>query len=65
MGSPLRISDLKRDIKGARTTLSVSVPSHIAEAIGELAKKLGASKTALVLALLNEGLDVVGKKRGQ
>jgi hypothetical protein len=48
MPSPLRIADLKRSPKGARTTININVPAHIIEAIDQLAKKLGASKTSVV-----------------
>jgi hypothetical protein len=64
MRSQLRIADLKRDHNSASRALTFNVPSRVAEAIDQLAKKLGASKAAVVLALLNEGLDVAGKKRG-
>ena len=71
MRSPLRIADLKRGTNGGGTkgegaTLSVtSVPFRIVEAIEQLGKKLGASRKDVLLALLNEGLDVAGKKRGK
>ena len=65
MRSRLRIADLKHGTKNASRVMNVSVPSHIAEAVDELAQKLGASKAAVVLALLNEGLDLVKKRRGK
>jgi hypothetical protein len=57
MRSQLRIADLKRGTTGATRTINISISSHIT-------KKLGTSKTAVVLALLNAALNVVGKKRG-
>ena len=65
MRSPLRIADLMRGTKTTNRQMNVRIPEHLAEAIGQLAKNVGASKTELMLALLNEGLDVVGKKRGE
>ena len=65
MRSPLRIADLKHGTKNASRVMNVRVPSHIAEAIDELAQRLGASKAAVVLALLNEGLELDRKKRGK
>jgi hypothetical protein len=65
MRSQLRIADLKkRGHDSASGMMNLRVPVHIFEAIDHLAKRLGTSKAAVVLALLNEGLDVVGKKRG-
>lgn len=65
MRSQLRIADLQRGPKTASRMMNVRIPSHIGEAIDEIAQRLGASKAAVVLALLNEGLDVAGKKRGR
>ena len=64
MRSRLRIADLKRGTPNASRVMNMRIPAHIAEAIDQLAKRLGASKAAVALALLNEGLDVVRKKRG-
>ena len=63
MRSQLRIADLKGGHNGRGRTISVRVPAHIAEAISQLAKELGASKADVTVALLNEGLHVVRKKR--
>lgn len=62
MRSQLRIADLKRSPKSASRTININVPVHIIEGINQVAKRLGASKTSVVLALLNEGLDVAGKR---
>jgi hypothetical protein len=45
--------------------INVRVPGRIFEAIDELTKKLGATKTDVIAALLNEGLAVAGRKRGE
>ena len=65
MRSKLRIADLTNGTTNASRVMNVRLPAHIVEAIEQLAKMLGASKTAVVLALLNEGLRVMRKKRGR
>jgi hypothetical protein len=37
--------------------LNAKVPAHIAEAIAEIATRVGASKTEVFVALINTGLD--------
>ena len=37
--------------------MNVKIPAHLADAIDKLARSLNASKTAVVVALLNEGLN--------
>jgi len=60
--SQLRISDLKaRGPVGSRL-MNVKIPAHLHDAIGKLARTLNASKTAVVIALLNEGLLRVTKR---
>jgi len=55
--SELRVSDLKkRDFSGSRL-MNVKIPAYVSDAIQRMAKDLGASKTEVVIALLNEGLD--------
>ena len=58
MRSDLRLNDLRRRDRGASKLMNVKIPSHVSEAIHRVAKALGASKTEVVIALLNEGLDV-------
>jgi hypothetical protein len=37
--------------------MNVKVPDNVSNGIDRVAKELGVSKTAVVIALLNEGLD--------
>lgn len=57
MRSELRVRDLKqREFTGSRL-MNVKIPAYISDAIERVARDLGASKTEVVIALLNEGLD--------
>jgi hypothetical protein len=38
--------------------MNVKIPAYVSDAIQRVAKDLGASKTEVVIALLNEGLEV-------
>ena len=58
MRSDLRLVDLRRRDRGRSKLMNVKIPSHVSDAIHRVAKALGASKTEVVIALLNEGLDV-------
>ena len=43
--------------------MNVKIPVELVTAIDRLAKQLKASKTSVVVALLNEGLAIAQKKR--
>lgn len=58
MKSDLRLDDLHHREKAASKLMNVKIPTHVSEAIHRVARQLGASKTEVVIALLNEGLDV-------
>ena len=58
MRSDLRLMDLRRRERGTSKLMNVKIPSHVSDAIQRVAKELGASKTEVVIALLNEGLDM-------
>lgn len=58
MRSDLRLTDLRRRDKGTSRLMNVKIPTGLSDAIQRVAKALGASKTEVVIALLNEGLDV-------
>ena len=63
--SDLRLSDLNSR-KGMQTKLmNVQIPETLSTAIDELSEQLGCTKTAAIIALLNEGLDAVGERRGE
>ena len=57
MRADLRLTDLRRRDKGTSKLMNVKIPSHVSDAIQKVARDLGASKTEVVIALLNEGLD--------
>jgi hypothetical protein len=43
--------------------MNVKIPVQLWEAIERLARKLGANKTETVVALLNAGLEAVGRMK--
>jgi hypothetical protein len=57
MRSDLRLTDLKRRERSVSKLMNVKIPAHVSDAIHRVARALGASKTDVVIALLNEGLD--------
>lgn len=56
MRADLRLADLERR-KVPSKLMNVKVPDNVSEGIDRVAEELGCSKTAVVIALLNEGLD--------
>jgi hypothetical protein len=58
MRSALRVSDLKNMERGGSRLMTVNIPAYVSDAIQKVASDLGASKAEVVIALLNEGLDV-------
>ena len=56
MRSDLRLQDLKHRERSSSRLMNVKVPADVSEAIQKVARDLGASKTDVVIALLNEGL---------
>jgi len=58
MRGELRLSDLKKREYTTSRLMNVKIPAHVSDAIQKVAKDLGASKTEVVIALLNEGLAV-------
>jgi hypothetical protein len=59
----LRIHDLKsREHPGPTRLINIKVPNSTAAEIDHLAKRLNVSKTAVVIALLNEGIEVAQQK---
>jgi ribbon-helix-helix CopG family protein len=60
----LRIHDLKDRHPGSTRLMNIKLPSDVADAIDEIAKRLDTSKTDVVIALLNEGLAMVPKTTG-
>lgn len=64
MRSDLRLGDL--NIGAAPSKLmNVKVPGHVADALDLVVSEMGCTKTALVIALLNEGLDAFEERRDE
>jgi hypothetical protein len=61
--SNLRLSDLKTRTPTATRLMNVKLPIEVATAVDRLSKQLNASKTQVVIALLNEALAGAQKKR--
>jgi hypothetical protein len=57
MRSDLRLTDLQRRERSASKLMNVKIPGDVSDAIRRVARELGVSKTDVVIALLNEGLD--------
>jgi hypothetical protein len=62
--SALRLTDLKHRQHDARRLLNVKIPADVADGIAAIATRVGASKTEVVVALLDAGLDVMRRRRG-
>jgi hypothetical protein len=56
MRADLRLADLSRGPIPSKL-MNVQIPARVSDAIDRVARDLGCSKTAAVVALLNEGLD--------
>jgi hypothetical protein len=70
MRSELRLSDLKNRERSSSRLMNVKIPAYVSDAIQQVASDLGASKTEVVIALLNEGLEVAqsslkGRQQGK
>jgi hypothetical protein len=61
MRSELRLSDLKKREYSSSRLMNVKILAYVSDAIQKVANDLGASKTEVVIALLNEGLEVAMK----
>ena len=57
MRSDIRLTDLRKRDKRKSKLMNVKIPVDVSDAIQRVAEDLGASKTEVVIALLNEGLD--------
>lgn len=60
--SGLRLADLKRRIPTPATLMNVKIPATLADAIERLARELNATKTEVVIALLNAGFEVASHR---
>ncbi len=61
MRSNLRLADLRRPPRVSKL-MNVKVPTWVSDAIDRVVKDMGCSKTEVVIALLNEGLDVAHER---
>ena len=61
--SQLRIAHLKSRTPERSMMMNVKIPVSLNAELHQIADSLGASKTEVVLALLNEGLEAWRKKR--
>jgi hypothetical protein len=60
--SNLRLSDLKARTPSSTRLVNMKLPIEVFTQIDRLAKRLKATKTSVVVALLNEGLAISQKK---
>jgi hypothetical protein len=60
--SNLRLSDLKARTPGGTRLMNVKVPLETLNAIERLSKQLNATKTSVVVALLNDALAIAVQK---
>ena len=60
--SGLRIVDLKQRPVSATRLMNVKIPTALSDAIDRLAGEFNTSKTEVVVALLNTGLDVAAQR---
>jgi hypothetical protein len=60
--SQIRLADLKARRPVSDRLMNVKIPVHLADAIDKLARTLNVSKTAVVVALLNEGLNAAAAR---
>ena len=63
----LRLSDLLRAPSNAaeRRLVNLKVPADTLRRVHQLAQRLGVTKTAAVIAVLNEGLQAAQRRRGR
>jgi hypothetical protein len=63
MQSDLRLTHLRERTQVDSKLMNVKVPDTLEEALHRAVKELGCTKTAVVIALLNEGLDAFAERR--
>ena len=60
--SPMRVTDLKQNMRTARRAMNFRVPETVVDAIARLANELKATKTDVFIALLNAGLNLTAQR---
>ena len=63
MRSDLRLSALRERTQVRSKLMNVKVPDTLHAALHRAVQELGCTKTAAVIALLNEGLDAFAERR--
>lgn len=58
MRSELRLAELKNRERSSSRLMNVKIPAYVSDAIERVASDLDATKTDVVIALLNEGLAI-------
>ena len=61
MRSDLRLSDLENHNRCPVKLVNVRIPAAVMDEIERVVRETGATKTDVIVALLNEGLDCVPK----
>jgi len=56
MQKNLKLNDLMSRERNTSRLMNVKIPAYVSDAIEQVAKEVQASKTEVVIALLNEGL---------
>ena len=64
MRADIRLEDLKTREQVASKLMNVKIPAEVSDKIQRVATALKASKTEVVIALLNEGLNVAQVAKG-
>jgi hypothetical protein len=64
MRSELRLADLKNRERSTARLMNVKIPAYVSDAIERVARDLDATKTDVVIALLNQGLTVASEALG-
>ncbi|HVM96736.1 MAG TPA: hypothetical protein VMT89_10120 [Candidatus Acidoferrales bacterium] len=62
--SELRLKHLKNRERSTARLMNVKIPANVSDAIERVARDLDASKTDVVIALLNQGLSVASSALG-
>lgn len=58
----LRLADLKQRQHVATRMMNTKIPAYVAERIDKIATHIGATKTEVVVALLEAGLDAAKRR---
>lgn len=62
MRSDLRLQDLGKSRRVETKLVNVKIPAELSDEIYRVAREIRCSKTALIIALFNEGLDAAAEQ---